>query len=474
MYDRMQTLTEAELTRLHEASMDLLQNTGIAFNEEEALQIFKKNGFRVEGKTVFMTEKDVRKALETAPTRFTVAARDPEKSVDIGDESFALVPAYGPPFVAMANGEERKATMEDYDNFCKLVQTSKPINMNGFMMVEPSDVPAETAHLDMIFSSIVLCDKPFMGSPVSKEGARDCIDMAGMVWGDKEKLKDMPVTVSLINSLSPLQFSQEMAGSLIELARYGQACVIASLIMAGSSGPVTLAGVLALQNAEILAGVVLSQLVGPGAPVVYGSTSAPMDMKTGGLSIGAPELSLVVSATAQMARFYHLPSRSGGALTDSHVPDAQAALESTMALVTAMRNGVNFILHAAGILGSYISASFEKFLIDEETCSMVRKVIQPIEITDDSIDAEMIKRVGIGGQYLTQPKTFQLCRTEFFLPGLVNRKTYAGWRDDGRKRLVEVASEKVNERLASYEKPDIDPKVEADLSEFVRKRKNGK
>ena len=474
MYDRMQTFTKEELTSLHDASMDLLQTTGIAFNEEEALEIFRKNGFQVDGKTVFMTEKDVRKALETTPKRFTVTARDSKKSVEVGEDDFVLAPAYGPPFVAMQNGEQRKATMEDYDNFCKLVQTSKSFNMNGFMMVEPSDVPAETAHLDMLFSSIVLCDKPFMGSPVSKMGARDCIDMAGMVWGDKEKLKEMPVTVSLINSLSPLQFSQEMAGSLIELARYGQACVIASLIMAGSSGPVTLAGVLALQNAEILAGVVLSQLVKPGAPVIYGSTSSAMDMKTGGLSIGAPELSVVVSATAQMARYYNLPSRSGGALTDAHVPDAQAALESAMALVTAVRNGINFILHAGGILGSYISAGFEKFLIDEETCLMVKKLVQPIQITHDSIDVEMIKQVGIGGQYLTQPKTFQLCRTEFFLPGLVNRKNYAGWRDEGRKSLHETASEMVKERLASYEKPDIDPEIEADLSEFVWRGKNRK
>lgn len=311
-----------------------------------------------------------------------------------------------------------------------------------------------------------------MGSPVSKRGARDCIDMAGMIWGDKKKLKDMPVTVSLINSLSPLQFSEEMAGSLIELARYGQACVIASLIMAGSSGPVTLAGVLTLQNAEILAGIVLSQLVRPGAPVIYGSTPSAMDMQTGGLAIGAPELSMVVSATAQMASFYHLPSRSGGSLTDAHVADAQAGLESSLSLVTAVRNGVNFILHATGILGAYISASFEKFLIDEEACAMVKRIIEQVKITDDSIDVEMIKTVGIGGQYLTQPKTFQLCRTEFFLPGMVNRKSYAGWRDDGRKTLDKVASDMVNTRLAAYEKPDIDPDIEAALSEFVRRGKN--
>ena len=474
MYDRMQTFTEKELTRLHDASMDILENTGIAFNESESLEIFAANGFKVDGQTVFITERDVRQALETTPDRFTVTARNPEKSVKIGGADFVLVPAYGPPFVSLPDGAQRKATMEDYDNFCKLVQTSGPINMNGFMMVEPSDVPAESAHLDMLFSSIVLCDKPFMGSPVSKQGARDCIEMAGMVWGDREKLKDMPVTVSLINSLSPLQFSEEMAGSLIELARYGQACVIASLIMAGSSGPVTLAGVLALQNAEILAGIVLSQLVRPGAPVIYGSTSSAMDMQTGGLAIGAPELSTLVSATAQMARFYHLPSRSGGALTDAHLADAQAALESSLSLVTAVRSGVNFILHAAGILGSYISASFEKFLIDEEACAMVKKIVAPVKITDDNIDVEMIKNVGIGGQYLTQPKTFRLCRTEFFLPTLVNRKNHAGWRDDGRKPLDEVASEKLNERLAAYEKPDLSPDIESGLAQFVRRRKNGR
>lgn len=474
MYDRMQTLTDEQLNKLHSASMEILQGIGVAFHDEEALEIFQKNGFTVDGKTVHITEKDVRRALETVPERFTVAARNSDKSVDIGQDRFALVPAYGAPFVTMANGDERKATMEDYDNFCKLVQTSKVINMNGFMMVEPSDVPVETAHLDMIYSSIVLSDKPFMGSPVSKEGVRDGIEMVGMIWGGAEKLKEKTATVSLINSLSPLQYSKEMAGSLIVLARYNQACVVASLMMAGSSGPVTLAGVLAVQNAEILAGIVLSQLVRPGAPVIYGSTSAPMDMKTGGLAIGAPELSMIVSATAQMARFYHLPSRSGGGLTDSHIPDAQAAAESALALVTAVRGGINFILHAGGILGSYISASFEKFIIDEEICAMINKLIQPIEITDDSIDLDMIRKVGIGGQYLTQPKTFKLCRKEFFLPSLMNRKAYIGWSDDGKNQLVDVAVQKVRERLTAYEKPDIDPGLEKELSEFVGKRKKGR
>ena len=205
MVDRMQAFTPDQMTRIHDASMALLSDVGVAFNEPEALEIFSANGFRVEGKIVFMTEAQVKRALETAPSRFTVTARNPAKSVTIGEEDFVFVPGYGAPFIVLSDGRQRAATMADYDTFCRLVQTSAHLDMNGFMMVEPSDVAAETAHLDMMFSSIVLCDKPFMGSPVSKQGARDCIDMAAILWGGKEKLADAgTVSVSLINSLSPL------------------------------------------------------------------------------------------------------------------------------------------------------------------------------------------------------------------------------------------------------------------------------
>ncbi len=180
MYDRMQTLTQAQMTRIHDRSIHLMETVGAAFNEPEALESFKAHGFAVDGKSVRFSERQVRDALESAPSAFRVTARNPEKSVAIGGDDFALIPGYGAPFVADCDGTQRAATMDDYDKFCKLVQTSAHLNMNGFMMVEPSDVPAETAHLDMIFSNIVQCDKPFMGSPVSKAGARDCLEMAAI------------------------------------------------------------------------------------------------------------------------------------------------------------------------------------------------------------------------------------------------------------------------------------------------------
>jgi trimethylamine--corrinoid protein Co-methyltransferase len=338
-------------------------------------------------------------------------------------------------------------------------------------MVEPSDIPSGTAHLDMLLSNILLCDKPFMGSPVSRESVKDSIEMAAIVWGENDRIRDRPVMVSLINPLSPLQYSKEMAGALIEFTRCGQPVVVAALAMAGSSAPVTLAGVLALQNAEVLAGITLAQLVTPGVPTVYGATSSPIDMRTGALSIGAPEVSAVVSATAQMARFYGLPSRSGGALTDAYIPDIQAGIESTLTLYTAMRNGINFILHSCGILGSYIAMSYEKFIVDEELCGMMRKLLQPIDTGDESINLETIKRVGIGGEYLTDPKTLERCRTEFFLSDLRKRQDHSTWKTSGKKRLDQEATSLVAKRLSEYQKPEIDHEVERSLCGYVAKRK---
>lgn len=474
MYDRMQELSRKELELIHDSAMEILGSVGIRFKEDEAIEIFKSHGVKTEGYVVYPTENDIAQALESAPARFTVQARNPGKSVPVGGEDFVLLPGYGAPFLIDPDNTRRTAGMEDYNNFCKLIQTSPYIGMNGFMMVEPSGISASTAHLDMLLSNILLCDKPFMGSPVSKEGAGECVDMVEIMLGKEGSGSAAgdaaPSTVSLINSLSPLGFSEEMAGSLIALARRGQACVVASLIMGGSSGPITLAGILAQQTAEVLAGITLAQLVRPGAPVIYGSTSAPMDMMSGGLTIGAPELSQIVSFTAQLARFYNLPSRSGGGLTDANYPDIQAGVQSAVALSTAVRSGINFVLHAAGILGSYLAMSFEKFLVDEELAGMLFKMTGPIEISADEIDIPSFREVGIGGAFLTADKTVERCRTEYFTPKLMPVIDYPAWENGGRLGAVQHAERVLGERLEAWEKPDIDPGIEKDLKTYVERK----
>jgi trimethylamine--corrinoid protein Co-methyltransferase len=467
----MPALTRPDMIKIHDASVDILSRVGVAFNHEEALEIFKTNGFKVEGKIVFMNENDIQRSLASIPAYFVLSARNPDKSVTVDANRIVTAPGYGAPYVITTTGKRRKGTLQDYENFCKLIHTSEQIDVNGYLMVEPCDSPPEIAYLDMMLMNIFLCDKPFMCSTSSEHAVEDSLEMAAIVFGGRQKIQDHPVTIGLINSRSPLLFSPEMAGSLIALTRCGQPSIISSLVMSGSSGPVNLAGVLALQNAEILAGLTLAQLVRPGTPAVYGSASAPIDMMTGALAIGAPELSIIVSATTQMARFYNLPSRCGGGLTDAHIPDAQAALESAFSLLAAVQNGVSFVLHTCGILSSYMSMSYAKFILDEETLAMAKRMMVPVEVSDETLNLSSIKEVGIGGHFLTQPKTIDRCWKEFFIPELMKRKNFTRWQEAGSKQIDAIATEVVHQRLSEYHKPDLNSTAASELSKFVAARK---
>jgi trimethylamine---corrinoid protein Co-methyltransferase len=474
MFDRMQTLTEGELNLIHTASMEILSTTGVAFNEPDAISLFGSRGFAVDGKLVRMKESQVQQALSLAPSRFEVTARNPAKSVWVGENDWVFVPTYGAPFMVSPDGIRRPGRMQDYDTFCKLVQTSPHINMNGFKHVEPQDVPSKSAYLDMLLSNIVLCDKPYMGSTDTRQATRDSLEMAGMVFGGKEALREMPVIVNLINSLSPLQYSAEMAGAILELAPYRQPLLIANMIMGGTSGPVTLPELLVLMNAEILAGLVLAQLAGPGTPVIYGTTSCPTNMRTGAATVGTPETAIISSMATQLARFYHLPCRTGGSLTDAGIADAQALAEGALVLSTAVRSGANFILHACGMIGGYIGNSLEKWLIDEELCGMVRRMMTPLEISRSAMDTAIIGRAGIGGNYLMQPETLKHCRTAFFHYALYRKEDRGGQAPEGLTTITQEASDQLLHRLSNYEKPDIDPELETDLAQFVvTRRKNG-
>jgi len=470
MYERMHILTEADKSKIHASSMNILDEIGINFYEPEAVDIFKQHGFKVDGNTVRFEEMRIDQALKTVPSEFQVEARNPERSVTIGGDHLVLAPGYGASIMITQDKEQRPGAMADYDNFCKLVQTSQAIDMNGCLMMDPSDRISKFAHMDMLKSNILWCDKPFIGSSVSRQAALDSIEMAGIAWGGKDQIINKPVMIAIISSMSPLQYSAEMAGALIEYARHGQANMIGLLMMAGATGPVTLPGLLALQNAEMLAGVTLTQLVNPGTPVIYGATSTVTNMRTGGLSIGAPELSMIQNATIQMGKYYGLPCRGSGGLTDSQYPDIQAGIESTLALTTTVMSGANFVLHACGILGSYRSMSYQKFIADEEICGMLRRMLKSIEVTDERLDLDSIKTIGIGHEYLTHPKTLAHCRTEFYLSDLMSRDDFTTWHDKGSKMLSDRLLEIFDKRMQAYVRPDIAPGIEKDLGNYIRSR----
>jgi trimethylamine---corrinoid protein Co-methyltransferase len=460
-------LSPAEITVIHQTSMKLLENVGVVFPHEDALAVFRQHGYKVDGPKVYLTETRVMEALATVPGQFTLNARNPQKSVTVGGAGGPVfAPAYGAPFLVDAETGKRIPTLDDYHQLAKLAQALPNQDVSGHLLVEPGDVPAATAHLHMLHAHMIHSDKAFVGSAAGQIGARQTMEMARILFGGD--LQDRPVTIGLINSLTPLGYSVEMLEALLEYAHWRQPVIIAALAMAGSTAPVTLAGMLALQNAELLAGIALTQLISPGTPVVYGSTSTNIDMRSGALAIGSPELSQMIAAHAQLARYYRMPSRSGGALTDASTPDGQAGFESMMSLLTTVNSGVSFVLHAAGILSSYLAFSYEKFVMDDELCGMVRHFQHGFAVTPETLAYDTIVQVGPGKNFLMEEHTLRHCRTEFWKPALSDRRGLEAWMQGGRQDAVARARRRWQKLLREHQDPELDSTIVRQLQAYLQ------
>ena len=464
-------LTKEDIEQIHSTSIRLLAKVGVEFPHEAALAAFRKHGVKIDGQRVYLSEDQVMEALSSAPRQFTLHARNPERNVVVGGGRPVFAPGYGAPFLVDSTLSEdgvlgkRAPTMEDYVNLVKIAHALPNQDMSGHLLVEPGDVMAGTAHLRMLHANMVHSDKPFVGSASGRIGARHTFEMASILFG--RDVKEWPVTIGLVNSLSPLGYSADMLEALLEYAHWRQPLVLAALMMAGSTGPITLAGTLATQTAELLAGIALTQIVSPGTPVVFGSTSTNIDMKSGALAIGSPELSQMIIAHAQLARHYGLPSRSGGALTDASFPDAQAGFESMMSLLTSVNTGIDLVLHAGGILSSYLAFSHEKFVLDDEMCGMVRHLHQGIAVTADTLAYDVSANVGPGGNYLMEMQTVMRCRKEFWEPDLCDRSGLEAWMQAGKPTAVDRAHQRWQRLVAEHKDPPLDESTARQLQEYV-------
>ncbi|QDR79422.1 glycine betaine--corrinoid protein methyltransferase [Sporomusa termitida] len=469
MIPKFNVLTPAQVDQVHEQTMKILSEIGVEFSYQPALEVLKSHGQRVEGQRVYFCRQFVEAQVAKAPAEFLLHARTPQNNLTVGGENIIFMPGYGAPFIHAADGSRRNSTMADFDNFVKLAQLSPNQHMTGGNAAEPNDVPDSIRHLKMAYSSIIHSDKCFMGSASGYDKAQDNIEMTAILFGGREVIKAKPALICLINSVTPLKYDDRMLGALMAYAEAGQAMVIASLVMAGSTGPATMAGALALQNAEVLAGITLAQSINPGTPVVYGSTSAITDMQTGSLSIGNPEGALFTSASAQLARFYRVPSRGGGGLSDAKIVDAQAGYESMMTLMAASVTGINFVLHTAGILQYFMAMSYEKFIVDDEIAGMILRYLRGIEFAEDKFAFEVIAKVGPGGHFLTQKHTRQNHARELRRATLSDRLSYDGW---GKERLDtnQRAERKWKAMLAEYQAPALASSTDLALQSFIKTR----
>ena len=466
-----QVLDEEGVQRIHRASMRLLQERGVLILDyPPALETFRASGALVDGNIVRIDEATLLHYVRQAPAAFTQLARNPARQLPIGGRHTVLAPVYGPPFVADLDTGRRKATLADFHNFVKLTYLAPELHYSGGTVVEPNDIPVPERHLDMLLAHITLSDKAFMGSVTHADNARDTVTMAEILFGADE-IRQQPAVISLINASSPLRYDDRMLGALEVYARARQAVIVTPFIIAGAMSPASLAATLAQQNAEALFGIGYAQMLSPGTPCVYGSFMANVDMKSGAPCFGTPEDTLALYGAAQMARHYNLPYRSGGNLTASRIPDAQAGYESAATMWPTVQAGTNFVLHAAGWLEGGLIAGYEKFVLDLELCGMVARYLRGVDLAEESFAWDAYIETAPGQHFLDTTHTMQNYQTAFYQHRVFSMENYERWEENGAPDSYRLANRVWKEMLARYEAPPLDPEAREELDAFVSRRR---
>ena len=464
-------LSEENLARIERAADRILAETGIEFRDDPvALDHWRRAGAQIDGLRVRFEPGMLREILASAPPVFTQHARNPANSVQIGGKSVVFAPAYGSPFVMDLDRGRRFGTIEDFRNFIRLAQSSPNLHHSGGTICEPTDVPVNKRHLDMVLAHVELSDRPFMGSVTAEERSEDSIEMARLLFG-AGFVDQNCVILGNVNVNSPLVWDGTMTRSLRAYARANQAAVIVPFILGGAMGPVTSAGAIAQAHAETLAGCALTQLERKGAPVIYGNFLSSMSLRSGAPTFGTPEPAIGSMVVGQLARRANLPLRCSGNFTTSKLPDAQAMTEGTMSMLAAVHCGANFILHSAGFLDGLLSMSYEKFMMDADLCGALHSYLDGIKVDDDQLAVEAFAEVGPGNHFFGSAHTMAHYETAFWDSSLADNEPFEKWEAAGSVDAATRANRAWKKALAEYEAPALDEGVRESLRDFVARRK---
>lgn len=468
---RYQVVSQNEIEKLHETSLKIMDEVGIVIPYEPALEILKKGGAKIDGQTVHYPREMVERALQAVPSSFTLYSRNPDRNVEITTRNSVFAGPNCPPFVHDLDNGRRDGTINDFNNLAKLCHMLGNIDLQSNAYCEPQDVGENIRHLVMVYNAFKYNEKPLMGGTLGYRAAKECIELAAIPFGGVGAIKDKPVMSAIPCTLTPLSYDPLMAGAIIAYAEHGQVQLINSFVIAGSTGPVTLAASIALQNAETLAGIVLAQLVNPGTPIVYSAAGTNTDMRTGGLAVGSPEHALFSLINGQLTRYYNIPCRISGALTDSKCVDAQAGYEAMLTLLMAQMGGGNFILHGGGIMETYNCVSYEKLMMDDELIGMVKRIARGVEVNDETLAYDLIKSVGPQGGYIDHRHTFKNFRKEFYQPLISDRSIPGKWRDEGSLTAEKRANVRWKKLLAEYQEPMLPADVIRDMEKYIEDHK---
>ena len=460
--------TLAKLEKLDRMARRILSEIGIRILSRPYLERLSEKGLSVKGDRVVIPPGQVDELLAEAPARFTLHGAASQHDVVLGDGSSSLAPGYGCASIMDPDGNIRGAIFQDHVDLLKLVQVSDLFHINGGILAQPSDVAPEVSHLAMMYAALTWSDKCVFGIPGPRRHMEDIMTLAAIRTGGESSFAGTPRILTMISPVSPLQVDDTGLCAMDVAGEYLQPVILSPGVAAGTTGPVDLAGNVAMATAEALGLICMAQALHPGTPVIFGIQCYGSDMKTGNISIGSPAYALQAKFCAALARYYGVPSRAGGSVTDARSLSAPAGYESMLSMFTALQNQVSLIVHSAGIMDSFAAISYEKFIMDLEIIQMVRFYIDDLIVDDTTLNFDLIESVGPGGLFLTTMDTMKKCRTHTWNPSVALRGHLAGMSP--QEKLLKNIQDTRDRMMARYEQPKIAPEVRDAMDTFMRTR----
>ena len=465
----VEPMNREQIEKIDDASMSILEEVGVIFRDDIAIEDWKKAGAKVEGDLVKLDREMVRELISTIPSDFTYSARNPANNLELGGINSMFVPMTGAPYLRDLEDERRNPTLDDLANFHKLSHMLPGLHSSAHHIVEPMDHPVSHRHLRITYSSMKHSDKTFMGMTTSGKNAEDVLDMCAILFGE-DFLETHPVVTGNCNGNSPLVWDETMLSAMRAFNRRNQPVLCSPFVLGGANTPASTVPAVAQLNAEALSALAYTQVVRKGCPAIYGHYLSTVSMQSGAPMAGTPEISHMNFMIGQMARYYDVPWRTSNTLGGAKTLDAQAGYESATTLMAVVLSGANYIWHSAGWNEAGMHCSMAKFVIDAEQCEMAYRMMEGLRWDDFDEALSAVRDIGPGGHYLGHEHTQNNFQRAFFMPTLFDNNSYEQWVAEGSKDATTRALEKAKKLLSDYEEPKLDAGIDEALLDYIARR----